>query len=78
MLKEIRCDAFKLGNSSIRPPIVFHNGLNVVNGGDIVDNSIGKSTVLQIVDFAFGGEYYPKTEAAKHLGNHKICSTSLH
>lgn len=73
MLKEIRCDAFKLGNKSIRPPIVFHNGLNVVNGGDIVDNSIGKSTVLQIVDFAFGGEYYPKTEAVKHLGNHKIC-----
>lgn len=77
MLAEIKCDLFKTSDGSLRSPIVFHKGLNVVNGGDVIDNSIGKSTVLQIVDYAFGGDYYPKSEAAKKLGNHKIYFTFI-
>src|SRR5690606_19000084 len=33
----------------------FHQGLNVVLGDDNATNSIGKSTLLMLVDFVFGG-----------------------
>ncbi|WP_286998927.1 MULTISPECIES: DUF2326 domain-containing protein [Comamonas] len=49
MLREIRCDKFRNGVVS------FHPGLNVVLGDDNATNSIGKSTLLMLVDFVFGG-----------------------
>lgn len=49
MLIEIRSDVFRKG------PVNFHEGLNVVLGDENATNSIGKSTLLMIVDFAFGG-----------------------
>ncbi len=49
MLVEIRSDVFRQG------PVPFHAGLNVVLGDENATNSIGKSTLLMIVDFSFGG-----------------------
>ena len=49
MLIEIQCDRFR--EKSVR----FSEGLNVVVGDDNATNSIGKSTLLMIIDFAFGG-----------------------
>ena len=47
MLTEIICDKF------IQEKIVFKNGLNVVLGDEESSNSIGKSTLLLIIDFIF-------------------------
>ncbi len=66
MLVEIRCDKF-------RTKIVkFHKGLNVVLGDDSATNSIGKSSLLMVIDFAFGGgsllEY--NKDIVEELGDH--------
>jgi hypothetical protein len=50
MLIEIRCSKFRTGSVGFGP------GLNVVLGDENATNSIGKSTLLMIIDFAFGGE----------------------
>ena len=73
MLREIRCDKF-LENGVVRPPIVFHPGLNVVLGNEQGANSIGKSTFLLIVDFAFGGNDYPQkaTDVLRNIKDHRI------
>lgn len=52
MLKQIYCDKFYEGT------INFHAGLNAIVGDDIASNSIGKSTMLMIIDFVFGGSDY--------------------
>ena len=52
MLKEIKSEQF------IENPIKFSNGLNAVLGDDISTNSIGKSTLLMIIDFVFGGKSF--------------------
>ncbi|MDT0139089.1 DUF2326 domain-containing protein [Acidovorax sp. PRC11] len=49
MLREIRCEKFRTGI------VTFHPGLNAVLGDDNATNSIGKSTLLMLVDFVFGG-----------------------
>jgi len=62
MLIEIQCDKFRIGgkNGEVRPPIRFHEGLNAIVGDDDRSNSIGKSTLLMIIDYVFGGEDYIK------------------
>ena len=50
MLTEIRSDKFRAG--SVR----FQSGLNVILGDANATNSIGKSTLLMVIDFAFGGD----------------------
>ena len=52
MLSEVYCDKF---NDKIVQPIKFNKGLNVVLGGTATDNSTGKTTMLLIIDFCFGG-----------------------
>lgn len=68
MLRELYCELFK-ENGKTRDKIIFTNGLNVVLGkkedGE-EHNSIGKSTLLLIIDYLFGGENYKKSEAYKH------------
>jgi hypothetical protein len=66
MLTEIRSDVFA------EKVISFHNGLNVVLGDSVASNSIGKSTMLMIIDFAFGGDSYIKNnhDAIEKLGDH--------
>ena len=65
MLKEIKCDQF------IKPTIEFTNGLNSFLGDDISTNSIGKSTLLMILDFVFGGNTFSSKNSGsiKHLGH---------
>lgn len=74
MLKEIWSSAF-IEDGEVRKPIVFHNGLNVVLGGEKGDNSIGKSSLLLVIDFVFGGNAYLKSDAVSHVGNHCIFFT---
>lgn len=47
MLKEIFCSKFK------QSKIEFHKGLNVILGDNNGSNSIGKSTMLLIIDYVF-------------------------
>jgi ElaB/YqjD/DUF883 family membrane-anchored ribosome-binding protein len=72
MLTEIYCDRF-IEDGVVRPKIEFHQGLNTVLGDVEANNSIGKTTFLLIVDYAFGGEDYAKSDAARHILNHTIC-----
>lgn len=67
MLSEIYCDKF------YQKTIRFREGLNVVLGTPDADNSIGKSTLLLIVDYAFGGDIYARaSDIVKNIGEHKI------
>jgi hypothetical protein len=65
MLKEINCDQF------IKPKIEFKNGLNTILGDNISTNSIGKSTLLMILDFIFGGNTFisKNSGSIKQVGN---------
>lgn len=68
MLAEIRCEKF---NQKI---ISFHSGLNVVLGDDKATNSIGKTTLLMIIDFVFGGNTYISngTDIMENIGSHEF------
>ena len=76
MLKEIYCEKF-LENGTIRPKIEFHKGLNTIVGiganGEKSQNSVGKSTLLMIIDFCFGGKSFLKSKAVQIIKNHTIC-----
>ena len=72
MLVEIYCDKF------LQKRIKFNDGLNVVLGGAKANNSIGKSTLLQIIDYCFGGDTYcgkKDNDIRKNVGDHIICFT---
>ena len=58
-----------------RPPIRFKSGLNVVLGKEDGENSIGKSSAMLAIDFAFGGNTYITSDGVKHIGNHTIFFT---
>lgn len=68
MLKKIYCEKF------LQKEVEFHSGLNAVIGDDIASNSIGKSTMLMIIDFVFGGEDYIKKnhDTVDQLGHHEF------
>lgn len=67
MLKEIYSSVIK------QKTIKFHKGLNVVLGDNNASNSIGKSTMLLIIDYVFGGDTYIKSDVIDHIGQHDIC-----
>lgn len=70
MLSEIYCDVF------YQKKIIFNQGLSVVLGTNAGDNSIGKSTFLLIVDYAFGGTTYAETtDIINNVGSHDIFFT---
>ncbi len=73
MLRQISCDKF-MSNGNPRAPIDFRPGLNTVIGGDAGENSIGKSTLLMIIDFVFGGKDYPAScaDVIRNVGEHII------
>jgi hypothetical protein len=73
MLIEIQCAKFK-SNGQSRPPIKFNSGLNTILGDNVGSNSIGKSTFLMIVDFAFGGDDYvnKSKDVQNNVGRHII------
>ena len=66
MLVEINCDKFR------EKSLFFKEGLNVVLGDEKATNSIGKSTLLMVIDFVFGGNSFIKfnTDVVKELGHH--------
>ena len=78
MLKEIYCEKF-IENGTVRPKIKFHAGLNTIVGEGVnsaeekSENSVGKSTLLMIIDFAFGGKDFIFSKAAQIIGTHTIC-----
>lgn len=73
MLLEIRCDEFK-DEGKPRGTIKFNPGLNTIMGASRASNSIGKTTFLLAVDFAFGGRDYVmlNNEIAKKIGEHSV------
>lgn len=66
MLTEIQCDRFR------QKSISFHAGLNVVLGDENGTNSIGKSTLLMVVDFVLGGKSLIEhnSDVVSELGDH--------
>lgn len=66
MLIEVRCEQFR------EKVIPFHSGLNVVLGDNVATNSIGKSTLLMVLDFVFGGETFldHNKDVVYELGQH--------
>lgn len=77
MLTEIYCEAF-----GPKKRVLFSSGLNVIQGsGSSEDgegaNSIGKTNMLKIIDYAFGGKYYADSnkDVINHVGDHDICFT---
>jgi hypothetical protein len=66
MLIEIRSDKLRTGH------ITFHNGLNVILGDDNATNSIGKSSLLMVIDFVFGGNTFVERnkDVVQELGHH--------
>lgn len=66
MLIEVCCDQFR------ERVINFHSGLNVVLGDSVATNSIGKSTLLMVLDFIFGGETFLEhnKDVVYELGDH--------
>lgn len=73
MLLEIRCKEFKDGDE-VRDPIRFHPGLNTIMGASRASNSIGKTTFLLVIDFAFGGRDYVmlNSDVTKNVGEHSV------
>lgn len=55
MLTRLWSPAFRR-NGKPRPVIALHAGVNIVEGADQAQNSIGKSTLLQIIDFVYAGK----------------------
>ena len=74
MLIRLWSDKF-IDAGEVRPPIVFHPGLNTVRGGSRAENSIGKSTLLSIVAFAFGVDDFLTSTAIGAVGHHTIFFT---
>ena len=75
MLKEIKCEKF---TDRIKDKTVhFAPGLNCIVGADDAVNSIGKSSLLLIIDFCFGGTDYAENRAdvIENVGDHTICFT---
>jgi hypothetical protein len=66
MLTEVRCQFFR------EKTILFHSGLNVILGDSIATNSIGKSTLLMVLDFVYGGETFLEhnKDVVYELGDH--------
>lgn len=62
MLTRLWSPAFK-HHGETRPVIHFHAGLNIIEDAGRAQNSIGKSTVLQIIDFVYGGHNFLSSDA---------------
>lgn len=74
MLLSIWSPKFKCGEQP-REPILFHPGLNTVEGGAKAENAIGKSTVLSLIDFVYGGRSFISSDVVQHpaaIGHHTV------
>lgn len=70
MLKSLECGQL------INEKLFFNKGLNVLLGPDDGANSIGKSSVLMLIDFAFGGDDFCSvcSDVIENIGEIKIKS----
>ncbi|MGK2309297.1 DUF2326 domain-containing protein [Cutibacterium sp. V970] len=62
-------------NGEPRPVITMHAGVNIIEGADQAQNSIGKSTLLQIIDFIYAGNDFLNSDAVRlpqAVGHHAI------
>ncbi len=68
MLKSISCNLF------VENTLTFSKGLNTILGDQYSTNSIGKSTLLMIIDFVFGGGSYSEKDSGtkKEFGHHSF------
>ena len=66
MLKKIICNKFT------QKEIVFSEGLNTIIGDNAGSNSIGKTLMLMIIDFVFGGNDYisKNKDVVDNIGDH--------
>ncbi len=72
MLYQINCKKFH------QQTITFHNNLNIVLGDNTGTNSIGKSTLLMIIDFVYGGnDYLEKCESTIQVIGHHVINFSF-
>lgn len=74
MLTRLWSPAFRR-NGKPRPVITMHAGVNIVEGADQAQNSIGKSTLLQIIDFVYAGKDFLDSDAVRlpqAVGHHAI------
>lgn len=71
MLKAIFCEKFH------QKTVKFKPGLNVVVGDDLATNSIGKSTLLMVIDFVMGGSDFlvHNQDVVAELGHHEYRAT---
>ena len=77
MLKRLWSEVFRRDGQP-RPVIEFHPGLNIIEGADDAQNSIGKSTFMQIIDFVYGGSQFLESDVVRlpdAVGHHTICFT---
>ncbi|WP_404409626.1 DUF2326 domain-containing protein [Pseudidiomarina marina] len=67
MLKSIFCEKF------CKKTLNFTRGLNAVVGDDLATNSIGKSTLLMLIDFVMGGSDFLEhnQDVVAELGHHE-------
>ena len=74
MLTRLWSPAFRRDGEP-RPVITLHAGVNIVEGADQAQNSIGKSTLLQIIDFIYAGNDFLNSDAVRlpqAVGHHAI------
>lgn len=78
MLKSIQCNKFK-NERNPEGIMNFSNGLNIICGDNEGDNSIGKSSLLMVIDFVFGGSDYVTNKGLRdivdNVGDHQIYFT---
>ncbi len=77
MLRRLWSDVFRR-NGQPRAVIEFHPGLNIIEGADDAQNSIGKSTFMQIIDFVYGGSQFQESDVVRlpeAVGHHTIYFT---
>lgn len=67
MLKEVSCDRF------VQKVVRFGPGLNVILGDEKGTNSVGKSSMLLVIDFILGGSTLSSSSSdiVKNIGHHK-------
>ena len=75
MLVKIECTSFAAEHREI----TFNPGLNTIQGSSDGRSSIGKSTFLWIIDWAFGGDKYcvKASDVKEYVGHHQIYFTFL-
>ena len=74
MLVKLSCDKFRKDANGNPESFTFKDGLNVVLGTADSKNSIGKSTLLLLIDFMLGGDDYKfhNNIAVSKIGHHLI------